>query len=157
MKRKKNVAGMWILSVILFFSCITTEGYENPEVELQTLWNEFAASWNALDAQSCALFYAEDAVNIPPELPVNTGRESIEQFYGWLFSMHQSAKYEHQIQTLSYSENHVIELGEFQVDWVTTDGSAWIYKARSLTHWEKDENKNWKIRTFVFNTPPADY
>jgi uncharacterized protein (TIGR02246 family) len=156
MKRKKNSPGVLLLAVTFFISCNTTESNHDPEVVFQSIWNDFATSWNEFDAKRCALFYAEDALNIPPELPVNKGRKSIEEFYTWLFSMHESAIYAHRVHSVSYFENQAVEVGDFQVDWVSTDGSQWQYKARSLTHWVKDENKNWKIKTFVFNTPPAE-
>lgn len=156
MKRKKFSLSLLVITVIVFLSCNSTDSFQNPEVELQSIWNDFATSWNELDARACALFYAEDALNIPPELPVNKGRESIEKFYNWLFSMHKSATYKHQIQYVSYFQDQAVEVGEFQVDWVRMDDIKWQYNARSLTHWVKDENNNWKIKAIIFNTPPAE-
>ncbi|TVQ88360.1 MAG: DUF4440 domain-containing protein [Bacteroidetes bacterium] len=156
MIKRQLLLSMVTIAFIFLNSCNRIEKFENPESQLQSLWEEFSSFWNNFDAEACASFYMEDALNIPPEMPVNYGRESIERFYSWLFSMHLSANYHHQINSVSYFENQAVEFGKFHVEWQRTDGSEWNYKARSLTHWVKDENDNWKIKTFVFNSPPAD-
>lgn len=155
---KKTEPKMLLVFVVAlsFSACVTIEQHDDPSDELQNIWHEFAQSWNALDAQTCASFYAEDAVSIPPELAVRSGREDIQSFYEWLFSMHSSAEYRHQILSVSRSGNMAVERGSFSVNWTRNDGSTWIFNARSITQWEKDDEGRWMIKTFIFNAPPAE-
>lgn len=156
MKKWKVMAGMLLLSGMLFISCSNSvKKTEDPTPELRAAWNAFIERWEALDAKGCAAFYSIDGQNIPPELNVNRGREEVEAFYSFLFSMHHSAQYKHQIKSVSFEGNLAVEWGEFHVDWVQTDGTPWHYHARSLTHWERDPEGRWFIKAFIFNTPPA--
>lgn len=122
--------------------------------EIETIWNSFISSWEKMDASACASFYLEDAVNVPPQLPVNSGRFAIEAFYRNLFSQHQSSQYVHKTHQLDTYDDHLIEYGEFVVDWKTKDGNQWQYKARTMVYWIRDVNGIWKIKYLMFNEAP---
>ena len=155
---KKPVLKMLFAFLFVFglSACNPHEKHDDPTDELQKLWNDFADAWNSLDAQTCASFYSHDAVNIPPELVIRNGREDIQSFYEWLFSMHSAAEYRHQILSVSRSGNMAVERASFSVNWTRNDGSTWIFNARSITQWEKDDEGRWMIKTFIFNAPPAE-
>ena len=114
-------------------------------------WQEFVTAWENEDAATCASFYYSDALNVPNAMPVNRGRESIESFYDSLFEANRSSQYNHQTQSISFSENLAVEYATFTVDWVSNEGDEWTYRARALIHWRKDENGDWLIQHFVYN------
>lgn len=127
---------------------------ETRNQELEEVWESFISFWERLDARACAAFYWEDGINVPPQLPENRGRKAIEDFYRDLFSQHQSAKYVHKTHKLDAYQDHLIEYGEFSVDWVTKNGDPWKYKARTMVYWKKDDNGLWKIKQLIFNQAP---
>ena len=155
--KKRNVLTALVLGGVLLVSC-NTAGKESidPTPELQARWDGFIERWEALDAPGCAAFYAGDGVNVPPSFKINQGREEVEAFYNFLFSMNQSAEYTHTIMSVSYEGDLAVELGAFHVDWVRNDGSTWSFHARSLTHWKRDETGQWHIQAFLFNEAPAE-
>ncbi len=117
-------------------------------------WQAFIVAWENEDAEACARFYLQDGVNVPPQLPANQGRENIQAFYAWLFSMNQSSVYRHLSSQLHISSGMAVEYAAFEVDWVPNAGDPWTYFARCMVHWVKDEDGLWYISGLYFNTPP---
>ena len=76
------------------------------------------------------------------------------EFYELLFSYNIQSKYTHEIVDFDATEKHVIEQGKFKVDWISNDSTNWNFKARSLTHWAKEEDGKWRIKRFIFNMAP---
>ena len=141
--------------ILILFSCSSQEIQDqNHQIEIESIWDLFVESWHSQDAASCASIYLENGLNIAPEFPINQGREKIASFYDFLFSDHISSVYQHKILELTPSGADLIERGEFLVDWVRNDQSTWTYRARTLTHWTKDEKGNWKIKSLIFNQAP---
>jgi len=122
--------------------------------EIEAVWGAFISSWENLNAKGCAAFYLEDGLNVPPQLPENRGRVAIEAFYDGLFSQHRQSRYFHKTHSLEHLGDHIVEYGEFTVDWVTNEGNEWQYQARTMVHWEKDEEGHWKIKYLIFNQAP---
>ncbi len=127
---------------------------ENLEREIHDIWTQFIQDWESEDAAACASIYHSDALNIPQALQVNSGADSIEEFYAALFSNNQSSRYNHRSESIHFDQKLAVEYALFDVQWITNEGDEWTYSARALIHWEKDETENWKIRKMLFNNPP---
>jgi len=125
----------------------------NPESEIRSRWDAFIEFWEAGNAQACAGFYLKDALNIPPGMPENYGREEIQDFYAFLFDNYKSSTYLHSTNSLISCGNTAIEYGNFSVEWLKHDEQVWVYEARCMVHWEKAADGIWYIRTFLFNNP----
>ena len=126
------------------------------EKEIEQTWSEFSKNWEQEAVEELVILYTEDAMNIPPDGEIRTGREAIAQFYEFLFSNHLSSTYRHETKSLEVSGDMAIEYGEFTVNWVRNDSTPWTYRARSMTHWVKGENGKWHIQKFLFNQPPPE-
>ena len=146
-----------LVGILVIASCKTAPPDINNEIlpELRNNWDEFIEGWESEDARKCASFYLEDAINLPPGAKVNEGRDEIETFYNFLFDIHLSADYNHEIKSIEGNNTDIIEYGSFQVDWVRNDSTSYSYHARTLTHW-KNSTSGWKIAKFIFNNPPAE-
>lgn len=147
---------------ILFFvslglgSCLSVgDPVHETSLAIRNNWDEFIYHWESQNAEACAGMYHENGLNIPNGFVVNKGKDAIEKFYQMLFANNGASKYKHTILSISTAGDQAIELGEFKVDWAGNDSISWTYHARSLTHWEKDSDGMWKIKTFMFNQPPA--
>lgn len=139
---------------LLISSCTQTHSERDsaqvPAI-LDQKWQDFITAWENEDAAACAAFYHAGALNVPNAMPVNNGRDSIESFYLSLFEANMSSQYNHQTESISFSENLAVEYANFSVDWVTNEGEEWTYRARALIHWRKDDNGDWLIQHFVYN------
>ena len=148
-----SIAAVCLLNL---FSCAAPSSEINPESEINQLWTSFNSSWNKMDAKACADFYSDDAVNIPPGSTIKNGKQEIEAFYSGLFAANLSADYRHEVISIVGAGNIAIEQGQFKVDWTRKDSTTWTFNARTLTHWEKDEQGEWKIQAFMYNNPPQE-
>ncbi len=156
----RNYFRKYLLFSVLFLS-LTSCQESNQEMQdtgadIRSQWDVFIAHWENKDAQELANLYTENGLHIPPGFKINNGRDEIAEFYNMLFTGHASSRYQHLINSLSYKSDMAIEYGQFVVDWVRHDSTEWTYKARSATHWERTEDGTWRIKLFVFNTPPEE-
>lgn len=154
---KTSKTTRYLFFLVIFFSCSSNDNQDfNHQTEIESIWEDFIDSWHNQDAASCASIYLENGLNIAPEFPLNQGRDAITSFYDFLFSGNISSAYQHKILELTPAGEDLIERGEFQVDWVRNDKSTWTFMARTLTHWTKDDNDKWKIKTLIFNQAPEN-
>lgn len=155
---RTNFTGLisFFVAMAFFTACAPPQekAQEDPSQAIRDTWDSFTAAWIAGDANACASYYHEDAVNIPPNYKINQGREEIASFYDALFTSNPARGYKHTIHNLVFDGNLAIEVGGFQADWVSNEGEEWVFIARSLTHWEKNKDGQWMIKSFVFNQPP---
>ncbi|MDW3649748.1 MAG: SgcJ/EcaC family oxidoreductase [Bacteroidia bacterium] len=142
---------------LLMLSCSESKEF-NPEEyqiksrkEIRATWDQFIQAWEAEDAKKLMTFYTIDGINIPPNSDIKMGRASIQEFYETLFGMNIRSDYEHSIDQIQIIDQHAIEQGHFQVNWVRNDSTDWVFDARSMTHWIKDQDGDWKIQEFMFN------
>jgi uncharacterized protein (TIGR02246 family) len=152
----KKVHLMIFLSMAPSLGAVLMAQSENPKQQIASKWGDFISNWQNQDAKGCASFFLEDGMNIPPDFPINHNRREISDFYELLFTGHSSSQYQHNILSVEFLGDDLLERGEFMVDWVRNDGSEWQFHARSLTHWVRDQQNDWKIKTFIFNSAPQE-
>ncbi|REL24281.1 nuclear transport factor 2 family protein [Rhodohalobacter sp. SW132] len=142
------------ISLLVFTTSFSYKSSQNNEApaEIHQTWDQFIEKWEANDAAACAAFYTENGMNIPPGFEISHGRNEIESFYRSLFDANHTSTYHHSILDLNVFGDQAVEYGEFTVEWEPIEGDNWTFHARSLTHWVKNENGEWKIEKFIFNT-----
>jgi ketosteroid isomerase-like protein len=156
MKKQMNLVAVVTITAMLCWSCQpATSPAENVEAQLRSNWDAFINHWHNEDATACAAFYAKDGINVPAGFDASVGREAIEGFYRFLFDNNISSNYSHNTKYVAASGSVAVEYAEFSVDWLSNDSTEWTYQARVLAHWEKNMEGEWKIKAFVFNSPPA--
>lgn len=119
--------------------------------ELSSTWEAFASAWESENAKACASYFFPEAKNLAPQAPVVKGQQAIAAMYANLFDEHKSSTYKHSIKEFIELDGHILEEGNFVVDWVRNDGSTWQFKATSLTLWKQNESGEWRIIKFMFN------
>jgi uncharacterized protein (TIGR02246 family) len=155
MLRFRNSSYLFVCFLLIITECtIASEKSPSPQVEIQMAWQQFIEAWETGDAEACASFYHDDALNIPPGFQIFSGKDAITSFYAMLFDENQSSKYTHNTESLSFSGDLAIEHANFTVDWVNNSGAEWTFNARALVHWQKNDEGNWLIKNFLFNNPP---
>ena len=153
--KRTLLLGLTMLS-LLFNACqqATSIDQEAIKKEIRSNWDGFIEAWEQEDATTCASYYKEDGLNIPPEFGMNEGRTAIDSFYTFLFSANLGSKYRHTIEDFVAFEGGAFEYGSFEVDWTRNDSTSWTFRGRSMTKWEQEADGTWKIDKFLFNTPP---
>ena len=149
-------------SALLWLGCQSDTGTTSPpssqqaetEEAIRTHWDAFASAWARQDARACASYFAEDGINVPPTSEIKRGRDEIEAFYETLFLSNLACDYRHWSDDVSVSGDQAVERGHFRVDWTRNDSTTWAFEARSLAHWQKKSDGQWRIKTLVFNLPP---
>ena len=152
---KKNPLAIILATLLLGCNVNTsTIDKDSAQQKINDQWALFVKAWESEDAEGCAQFYFKDALNIPPNAPIKNGRKAVQDFYQFLFDNNLKSDYTHTVNSVDVGGDQIIELGEFQVDWVRNDSTSWTFNARSMTHWKKDESGNWLIQKFMYNNPP---
>lgn len=145
---------VYILLALGFANCENDMNSPKDYDGVQESWNLFIENWNQLNAEGCMAIYFDDAVLIPPQLLELKGKPAIKEFYESLFSMNQKAEYNHTTESINFSKEQAVEVGNFSVKWITSEGDSSTYHARTMVHWQKDQLGDWKIKTLLFNNPP---
>lgn len=149
------------LIVYMLMSCTPQVEQNSEDIQQKSLqeitatWEGFAQSWEAEDAKKLMTYYTVDGINIPPASSIKMGRAAIKEFYETLFSANLKSEYSHSIDQIQIFGEHAVEQGHFSVDWMRNDSTSWVFDARSLTHWVKNQEGEWKIQEFIFNRPPS--
>ena len=133
------------------FVNVLAQAVEETREELRARWDLFIDRWEAEDAAGAAAIYAPEGVNIAPTGDIARGRDAIAGFYATLFEQHARSEYTHEILSVDpIGDRDALELGEFSVDWVANDGAEWRFRARSLTHWHRNDRGEWEIARIMF-------
>ncbi|MEL6251067.1 MAG: SgcJ/EcaC family oxidoreductase [Bacteroidota bacterium] len=148
-----------LTTCLILASCSESKEFNPEEYQIQSrkeiraTWDLFKQAWEAEDAKKLMTFYTIDGINIPPDSDIKMGRAAIQDFYETLFDVNISSSYDHSIDQIQVIDQHAIEQGHFKVNWVREDSTDWVFDARSMTHWIKDQDGDWKIQEFIFNRP----
>ena len=96
-------------------------GQSKTDPALDKLTSEFAAAFNAKDAEKVASFYADDAVVMPPNEPLITGRTSIEARYEREFRLGLTSLQLRPMES-ALAGTHAFEVGTSAVSWDSPAG-----------------------------------
>ena len=125
-------------------------------MELSRTWSDIV---EAGDMDSALEFWADDAVMLPPDLPVLSGKSAIREYVmgaakipGFRISWEPVSAYVSESGDMAYLiERNVTEMdGE--------DGQKIVIHGKVVTIWRKDANGHWKNVVETWNTapPPTD-
>lgn len=116
------------------------------------LLDSFVAAFKAKDADRCADLYADDAVYIVPEIPVQTGNRAIREGYVQAFEL----MADKEIKSLAEPVAQVLSMGDWAVirgsgrstetaaDGDTTSTYNWVILSR------KEPDGSWKMVWDIF-------
>ena len=114
---------------------------------LRKLWAE---AFNARDLATSLLFYADDAVVLPPDGVAVRGAEAIRELLKSMFdSGYSEGKF--QQSQVEYSGNMAVEVGDYTV-LVHADGGTRQDTGRYMATWRRQENGEFRITVNVWST-----
>ncbi len=137
-------------------STIDKEAEARALMQLSQQWSELVASG---DLEAGMDFWAEDAVMLPPDLPVLSGKDAIREYVtgaadipGFKISWEPQGAHISKSGDMAYMiERNVIELdGE--------DGKKIVTHGKVVTVWRKDRDGQWRNVIDMWNAapPPID-
>ena len=113
---------------------------------LRELWAE---AFNARDLETSLLFYADDAVVLPPSGVAARGVEAIRDLLKSMFDVgHSEGKFEQS--QIEYSGNMAVEVGAYTVQ--THGDGARQETGRYMATWRRQENGEFRITVNVWST-----
>ncbi|HXT72439.1 MAG TPA: DUF4440 domain-containing protein [Candidatus Angelobacter sp.] len=133
------------------YSSLGTAPSENEIGEqitrLRQLWVD---AFNARDLETSLLFYADDAVVLPPSGVAVRGAEAIRDLLKSMFDAgHPEGKFEQN--QIEYSGNMAVEVGDYTV-LVHADGGTRQDTGRYMATWRRQENGEFRITVNVWST-----
>lgn len=114
---------------------------------LRELW---ADAFNARDLETSLLFYADDAVVLPPNGIAVRGASAIRDLLKSMFDAG-APKGKFEQNQIEYSGNMAVEVGDYTV-LMHADGSARQDKGRYMATWRRQENGEFRITVNVWST-----
>ncbi len=148
-----NFKSLLLLASIALFgmiSCSAPAEDQTPapdmakiKFEIQAMENAYAAGLAAKDANAVVAYYAEDAVNMPDDEPVVTGKKAILDRLTTNIAKDTSGSTEvFEVQDLIATGNYLIEAGKS----TTTNPSGKITTGKYISIFEKRDGKYVCIR-----------
>jgi len=123
------------------------KGIDEQIKRLRELWAE---AFNARDLETSLLFYADDAVVLPPNGIAVRGAEAIRDLLKSMFDAgHSEGKFEQS--QIEYSGNMAVEVGAYTVQ-THGDGGTRQDTGRYMATWRRQENGEFRITVNVWST-----
>ena len=152
--------GVLIVLGMLLSSC-SEKPIDQDAAALELM--ELSRSWSAMvasgDLEASIEFWADDAVMLPPDLPVLSGKAAIREYVMGTASI-PGFKISWEPESASISEGgdmaYLIERNVVEMD--GENGEPIIIHGKVVTVWRKDSNGQWKNVADIWNSAsrPAD-
>ncbi|NHJ38395.1 YybH family protein [Candidatus Hodarchaeum mangrovi] len=118
--------------------------------EIEKIWKEYASSVKKGDLDRWIKLWIDDGIQMPPNAPLNIGKEKISAFFKSMKEISPS--------DMVINSEEVREAG----DWGFSRGNYWLETApkegeitklegKFLTIFEKQDDGSWKIARDIFN------
>ncbi|MHA2224802.1 MAG: YybH family protein [Candidatus Hodarchaeales archaeon] len=118
---------------------------------IKEIWNKYASSIVARDINSWISLWIDEGIQMPPNAPPNSGKETIQTFTKELMNNNPISK-------MVINSEEVREAG----DWGFSRGNYWFeitpkeeekvkVNGKFLTILEKQDDGSWKIARDIFN------
>lgn len=118
-------------------------------------WSE--AAYAGKDIEKILSYWSEDAVVIPPELPVSEGKEAIRNFVNASLEV-PGFKIRWESNEVSFSPDGKFAYMRSTNETTVTDpnGAPMTIAGRAITIWRRDPDGEWRCVVDIWNDPPAD-
>jgi uncharacterized protein (TIGR02246 family) len=129
-----------------------TEGPAHDEVLARN--RRFMEAFEAGDAAAVAALYTEDAVVLPPDSPMITGRAGIEEFWGELMKAGVKGV---NLETLRLagSTDLLHEIGRATITARPAEGEPVTQLVKYVVVWERDPAGEWALAVDIWNGEAA--
>ena len=139
-----------MLSESGYSNLVTASSGKEIGEQIKCLRESWADAFNARDLETSLLFYADDAVVLPPNGVAVRGAEAIRGLLKAMFdAAHPQGKFEQN--QIEYSGNMAVEVGDYTI-LVHNDDSTRQDTGRYMATWRRQENGEFRITVNVWST-----
>jgi len=118
-------------------------------------WAAFKPHWAANHArESVAAFFTDDAINMIPGTPSDSGRVAIEKRFAAGFAASTMSEVTQTTDEVQVAGQTAYERGTFSQKVTPTTGQPSMQRARYLAIWRRQPDGKWKCSRFLFNDLP---
>jgi uncharacterized protein (TIGR02246 family) len=140
---------------MLQVNSVTAQDNSDLKSQIQSMNDKMASAVKSQDMNTVMDFYADDAVSMPSYQPMLKGKEAIKtQNEKDMKEGSHLSDMKLNTQDVYGSGNLVYEVGTYNVTYTSPENSGQTMKdnGKYLTVWEKQNDRQWKIKAEIWNT-----
>ncbi len=118
---------------------------------IKSLWKEYAAAVEASDIERWISLWIEDGIQMPPNAPINVGKEKIKLFAKNLMAGPPVSKMVITSEEVRETPEWGFSRGNYWFDMTPKEGETVRVIGKFTTIFEKQEDGSWKIARDCFN------
>lgn len=168
MQRKQRLISLFVLVALLLSACqplppppvagAQTAPQEDVTAAINAIWEEYAASVMASDADRWIAQWTEDGVQMPPNEPLVEGKENILARTGGFMAAAPTHAMEIATLEVQSAGEWAYSRGVYTVDFTFAEtGEEGAVDGKFMTILQRQPDGSWKIHRDIFNSnvPPA--
>ena len=153
---KPGLIGALLACTVLVFGCSeSTMDKETEAEDLMQLSRDWSAMVAAGDLEASIELWADDAIMLPPDSPVLSGKEAIRDYVMGVSSI-PGFKISWEPESAHFSKSgdmaYLIERNVIEID--GEDGDKIVTHGKVVTVWRKDSRGQWKNVVEIWNAAP---
>ena len=150
-----GICALLACNVLLFGCSEVTVDKEAEAEKLMQLSREWSAMVAAGDLEASGELWADDAVMLPPDLPVLAGKEAIRDYVMGAASIPSfKISWEPDSAHISKSGDMAYLIERNVIEFDGEDGEKIVTHGKVVTVWRKDPQGQWKNVVDMWNTAP---
>jgi uncharacterized protein (TIGR02246 family) len=119
-------------------------------------WAAFKPLWVAGNVnKAVATFFTDDAINMVPGAPTDSGRAAIEKGFAGFFASNKVSDVSETTDEVQVAGRTAYERGTFRQTVIPAGGQPSATRARYLAVWIRQADGKWKCARFLFNNLPS--
>jgi uncharacterized protein (TIGR02246 family) len=130
-------------------------GVSDARAGIAATWAAFQPLWAAGNAaQGVAVFFTDDAMNMIPGAPSDSGRAAITKTFAAFFAGNKVSGISQTTDEVQVAGRTAYERGTFIQTVTATGGQPSVQRSRDLAVWSRQPDGKWKCTRFLINDLP---
>jgi ketosteroid isomerase-like protein len=154
--KRRTALAVFLLLLSLMFACQTQTASDTratDEAALRNLDDQWSKAAGAKDVDKTVSYYANDAIVMPPNTPMATGKEPIRAIWkGMLGAPGFSGGWKSTKVEVAQSGDLGYVIGTYEFTENDAAGKPMTDRGKYLEVWKKQADGNWKCVADIFNT-----
>ncbi len=143
-----------IISILIFSSgYMLAQNQDELKIQIEKLNKIYAESMINNDTKTMMSLYTDDVVSLPSYQPMIRGIETLRSLSEQAeTSEWKTTSFEMKTTDLITAGNFVIEIGNYKMTMAGPNVPDWSDEGKYITVWEKQDDRNLKIKIEMWNT-----
>jgi uncharacterized protein (TIGR02246 family) len=128
---------------------------EATRAEVQAAGDAWEAAFKAGDLETIAASYTADAVAMPPDAPMETGREAVAATFEQMFGMGSTEDSSLTTDEIGVGDDWAFRRGHFTLVIKPEEGDPVTPTGKFIEIWKKEADGTWRISRDIWNMDAA--